>query len=201
MSESNFLSRMWRGEEKLWKAFWLWPIVIGLILAVIVYGIGVFTGKGYFGIIATPAYNVAMAVYWVWLTIAVWRCGKNSKAIWRVLSRIVMVLGTAAMLFVAAQSILSPQPAMNPFAQLEKGIPAAPVAATSPVAEPVTVPAAAPAAPAAAPAGTPATAPVADKAVECGKRFDDYYRENKLDPNAYPNEKADYMTKCAVEVK
>jgi hypothetical protein len=83
-----FIAQCWRGEERLWKIFW----VVGVGIAVI--------GKAalYFGSNKAPmiwwilifALAVPVKVWWI---VSVWRCSKNTdKKTWTWLSRSVVTI-------------------------------------------------------------------------------------------------------------
>lgn len=78
---SSFLVRCWRGEEKLWKAYW---------------------GLGLIWVVATIVEWLSHAVLllvvvlplWFILCVSVWRCAPNSSHwFWRVLARALVVFG------------------------------------------------------------------------------------------------------------
>lgn len=176
-----YLARMWRGEEKLWKAFWLWPIVNGIILLVVTFGIHIFV----IPVVDTLVFEVFWVLYTIWLTIAIWRCAKNSTPVWRVLARFLTAFMLVGGVFSFAMHFIAPElKDKDPITALEE------------LKKDFSAPGVAP-----NPEASPAVSALVNKLEECGKRFDDYYREKKLDPAAYPNEKADYASKCAMETK
>lgn len=158
-----YLARMWRGEEKLWKAFWLWPFVNGLLIALTVLGLGEVTGQGYLAIAESPPYAVLMLAYSIWLAVAIWRCARNSKPIWRVLARFFQVLFVLGSAYGVYEAIIEP-PSKDPFQRMLEASPlnAVPIAV-------------------------------------CKGKFDDYYRQNKHDPDAYPAEREQYVIECVEE--
>lgn len=89
---NNIFVRAWQGKASLAAAFWLVYFVFGIILSlIIVICFSLFkpdfTFIGYSDIIV-----VIESPYILYAAICVWRCGKNSTALWRILSRIVIVI-------------------------------------------------------------------------------------------------------------
>ena len=66
----------WDGRAPLWKAFWLWGVVGSWVLAAIIGAL--FAAVG----VSWPLYvlvGAVMAVYTVWILVAVWRCAANAR--------------------------------------------------------------------------------------------------------------------------
>ena len=96
-----FMGRYWRGQERLWKAFWLFGIVgfsvlgtaVGLVRGVVLDSqmwIGV-------GLIFWGLALVAALAYQVWVCVAIWRGAFNvGWKGWGYVSRGVVVLQAVA---------------------------------------------------------------------------------------------------------
>lgn len=87
----QIISRAWRGEEKLWKVFWLLlvpgDIVLGMLDRVV---------QGH-GIIAEQASNAVFYAYTIWVLTSCWRCAFNVRQkLWgyvaRAMAAILLVL-------------------------------------------------------------------------------------------------------------
>lgn len=91
--------RGWKGQASLAAAFWLVYVLFGIIIALIITLI--------FSLVV-PDFNYQlyqdkiMAIqfpYTLFSAICVWRCAKNSTFIWRLLARIIVVLGVLGGIF------------------------------------------------------------------------------------------------------
>lgn len=76
----SFLLRAWRGEEKLWKVFWLWGLLVPIALSFPL-------GWVEHSLLATPFHRPYLAVYWGlsaayfwWGLVATWRCARNTDS-------------------------------------------------------------------------------------------------------------------------
>jgi hypothetical protein len=88
----NWIKRALRGEERLWKVFWIYGVVFSIILAII--GFLVSSGSG-----STAGYVVLgiKIIYWIFLCIAQWRCAFNADwKIWGYVVRILLIIGIIA---------------------------------------------------------------------------------------------------------
>lgn len=91
--------RSWKGEASLAAAFWLVYFVFGIVIAIIITLIFslVLPDFSY-----TKYHNQIMSIqfpYTLFSAICVWRCARNSIFIWRLLARIVVVLGVIGGIF------------------------------------------------------------------------------------------------------
>jgi len=80
------IRRTWRGEEKLWKVFWVYGVAISFIgfFTALCVEIGTAMSSG---LVGTPSestwyfgYYMWLAVsicYFVWITVSLWRCAFN----------------------------------------------------------------------------------------------------------------------------
>jgi hypothetical protein len=88
----EFLARAWRGEERLWKVWWL----LGLPLGVLAAMLGVAITEEY--VAGDSAFVLASTVvlflaYIAWCGMA-WRCAPNvDKKTWTPIARVIIVLG------------------------------------------------------------------------------------------------------------
>lgn len=81
----NFVKRAWRGEEKLWKIFWIFGVAFGFAYN---YLLSLFSGGAVFW-----ALVALFIVYDIWLSVALWRCAFNSGLkIWGYIARIIAVI-------------------------------------------------------------------------------------------------------------
>ena len=95
------MGRYWRGEERLWKAFWLFGLVgfsgagsvVGLVRGVVVEAqmwIGV-------GLIFWVLAVAGLIAYQVWVCVAIWRGAFNvGWKGWGYIGRVVVVLQAVA---------------------------------------------------------------------------------------------------------
>jgi hypothetical protein len=84
---ANFLKRVWRGEEKLWMAFWVCGFLGSILVQILIMALAFL---GFAGIIAGAVLLLAFAI---WNLVAVWRSAWNAGAkIWGILARILVVL-------------------------------------------------------------------------------------------------------------
>lgn len=101
-SRETILDLALAGKLELWKAFWGLYIALPLAATLVVYGVMVFLKSTHVvepakvaDLILTPlAYSAVLVIFWGAAVIA-WRCSVNtSRAIWRYLARIAIVLYT-----------------------------------------------------------------------------------------------------------
>jgi hypothetical protein len=104
----GFIKRAWRGEEKLWKVFWIWwllTVVVLIVILVLLIPVAAvaffpmlppFVGLlGLFLMIPTfvSVLFIIILPYIVWVCVSVWRCAWNAKLrIWGYLSRVIVIL-------------------------------------------------------------------------------------------------------------
>ncbi|MCP5362049.1 MAG: hypothetical protein H6908_05395 [Hyphomicrobiales bacterium] len=82
------LSRAWNGQERLWKVFWIYGVVVGLVIGFLA-GILVLT---LFGAEYVPGriINFVILPYKIWIWVALWRCAFNTN--WKILGYVVRVM-------------------------------------------------------------------------------------------------------------
>lgn len=90
----NFIKRAWKGEEKLWKVFWLLGYGIPVLLAVSIMGLAFSVGNGELTIerVKPMLFHVMSFYYVVWV-ICVFKCAKNvNEASWGIAAKLWSVL-------------------------------------------------------------------------------------------------------------
>lgn len=109
----NLFVRAWKGEASLAAAFWLVYVVFTFLLEIIVVIVLSFTVPNFSYLTHAPVVMAIVSPYILYAAICVWRCGKNSSAIWRILSRIVVVIaviGAIYNIYVALMGTTQPVP-------------------------------------------------------------------------------------------
>ena len=93
----NWIKRAWRGEEKLWKVFWLYDVLVGFgfnfIDAIIKNGFG---SKS----IEYILFDIMYFVYAIWLFISLWRCAFNTE--WKFFSYIARIFAVLPIILIMA---------------------------------------------------------------------------------------------------
>lgn len=93
----------WEGRAPLWKAFWilglLIPICLGIALIVIL-SLAEADPENKSILVALSVFNIP---FYVFISISLWRCAKNSHLIWVVLAKIwaALTLIAAALEFIS----------------------------------------------------------------------------------------------------
>ena len=83
---SPILIRLWRGEEALWKAYWLIGVLGGWAVQTVAANLVSFEI-----VPVLPAVGGAL-IYAVYVFVAIWRCAFNAdRRIWGYLARAVLV--------------------------------------------------------------------------------------------------------------
>jgi len=103
----DFLLSYWKGEKKLWKAFWVmgfvFQILIFYFLLFLLY-VGQFIGLTWS--IKITVFLISN-IYTIWILVSIWNCAYNvKKKIWGDLSRVIVVLNII-LLFLIYTGILS----------------------------------------------------------------------------------------------
>lgn len=100
-----FVKSFWRGEERLWRSFWLLGIsimVLGLLLVPILLLLGLSSGQIKSAI---PVFFLPLYGFWI---VAVWRSAfKSSHWIWAIVARAYAVIYGLGILSMALASILN----------------------------------------------------------------------------------------------
>lgn len=90
----NLFVRSWKGQASLAAAFWIIYFVALVVLSLILFYIitaihpPLRTSPIVGAIISTIIFP-----YLIYAAICVWRCAKNAQVIWKILARIVVILG------------------------------------------------------------------------------------------------------------
>lgn len=81
----RFVRRCWRGEERLWRVFWIIGVGASAVFQGLSYAGTKFNAPMIWWIVVVLVLAVPVEVWW---TVSVWRCAANTnKKIWSVLSR------------------------------------------------------------------------------------------------------------------
>jgi|ERR1019366_22795 hypothetical protein len=83
----KWFRRAWRGEEKLWRVFWLYSVLVPLTayLFLIVLPIRIYATP----LVTYSYFFVGWAALNCWLIVPMWRCGDNTNWwVWTRLARI-----------------------------------------------------------------------------------------------------------------
>ena len=75
--------RAWRGEEPLWKVFWVYGVATSVTI-VVLYVVAFYDGHMALRQILLPCF----ATYTAWILVSVWRCADNTEEkFWSTLAR------------------------------------------------------------------------------------------------------------------
>ena len=103
----DFLLSYWKGEKKLWKAFW----VMGFVFQILIFYFLLFLL--YIGQLIGLTWSIKITIflisniYTIWILVSIWNCAYNvKKKIWGDLSRVIVVLNII-LLFLIYTGILS----------------------------------------------------------------------------------------------
>lgn len=84
--ELGYIKSSWRGEQPLWKAYWLNLTAIPLFLG----WMGEVVPDTWVTVIV---YLVILLAVYVWALVSVWRCASNtSREIWTLLARGIVII-------------------------------------------------------------------------------------------------------------
>lgn len=79
--------RAWRGEQPLWKVFWVYGVVTSGVL-ITFYVIAFYVDR----IALRQVLLLCFAPYTAWILVSVWRCANNTaERIWGLLARMLTV--------------------------------------------------------------------------------------------------------------
>ncbi len=77
----------WRGQQPLWKVFWIYGVATSLVL-VLFYVLGFYLDR----VALRQVLLLCFALYTTWILISVWACANNtSKPIWGLFARFLTV--------------------------------------------------------------------------------------------------------------
>lgn len=69
----DWIRRSWRGEERLWKVYWFYAGLAGLVVALLSFIFSsISTSLDFVG-------SILQFVYFVWAAVALWRCAFNAE--------------------------------------------------------------------------------------------------------------------------
>jgi hypothetical protein len=100
---SEFVGRFWRGEERLWKAFWLFDVIGAMAVAFAVTLVkGVVLDSLMWigvGVIFWGLAVIAALAYQTWVYVSVWRCAFNvGWKGWGYICRLLAVVGVVGVI-------------------------------------------------------------------------------------------------------
>jgi hypothetical protein len=82
----QWIKRTWRGEEKLWKVFWVYGVGLSLVGFFTALAVSIWAAMS-IGVIGSPSestwyfgrytWSAVSICYFVWITISLWRCAFN----------------------------------------------------------------------------------------------------------------------------
>ncbi len=79
--------RAWRGEQPLWKVFWIYGVATSSAL-IVLYVTAFYADR----IALRQALLPCFALYTVWILVSIWRCANNTQEkIWGLLARLLTV--------------------------------------------------------------------------------------------------------------
>jgi hypothetical protein len=104
----HWVQQAWRGEEPLWRVFWVYGVALSIIGFFGATAVELGTAMSS-GVVGTPSestwflyYDIWLVVsecYWVWLGVSLWRCAFNVRShLWGHGARAVAVLVVIASL-------------------------------------------------------------------------------------------------------
>jgi hypothetical protein len=98
----NEIAKAWRGEERLWKVFWIYNFLIGIAMGMPIEYIE--------NLIALSIFFIAVFLPWgVWVTVSMWRCAFNSGwRGWGYIVRGIVILALVAIVLMIVAAILVP---------------------------------------------------------------------------------------------
>jgi len=107
------VQQAWRGEERLWRVFWVYGVALSIVgfFGSLAVELGTAMSSG---VVGTPSestwflyYHIWLAVsecYWVWLGVSLWRCAFNvQRRVWghgaRTLAVVVVIASLVQLYF------------------------------------------------------------------------------------------------------
>lgn len=98
------LGAAWKGDEKLWKVFWIYQWLFGIALA------SGWVLSENVGLLAEGVVLVVVAVWFVWVVVAQWRCSFNARwRGWGYFVRALLFITVGGLVFDAYFFIFSPE--------------------------------------------------------------------------------------------
>ncbi len=97
-SRPHILLRLWRGDERLWIAYWLFGVLGGWLVTTIVSNIVVFAA------VPPLAGVIALLFYAAYTAVIVWRCAfQVNWWPWAYAARAILVISAAALIYEIAE--------------------------------------------------------------------------------------------------
>ncbi len=79
--------RAWRGEEPLWKVFWVYGVATS-VTVIVLYVVAFYDGHMALRQVLLPCF----AAYTAWILVSIWRCAGNTEGkFWGMLARFLTV--------------------------------------------------------------------------------------------------------------
>ena len=98
------LSAAWKGNEKLWKVFWIYQWLFGITLS------SAWVVSEDFSVLAEGVVLVVLAVWFVWVAVAQWRCSWNASwRGWGYVVRVLLFFTVGGLVFDAYLWLFSPE--------------------------------------------------------------------------------------------
>ena len=92
LKKRGLIARAWFGEEQLGTVFWTYCVGFNLIFMFILGIIGTVLIPEKFGMAIIIPICLFIPVLFYWQVVSIWRCAKNSKLVWKVFARTLLVL-------------------------------------------------------------------------------------------------------------
>ena len=100
----RFIKKAWRGEEPLWRALWVYNVLLAAIF-LFLFGPILATGSR----LLLTVYGLLFLPCAAWALVSLWRCASNSHWFWDAWVKISIMIGGAVGIFAMAADFLSPQ--------------------------------------------------------------------------------------------
>lgn len=99
------LEAAWQGDEKLWKVFWIYQwLFFGIALT------GAWVLSENFGLLVEGVVLAVVAVWFVWVVVAQWRCSFNARwRGWGYAVRALLFISIGSLVFDAYPFLFSPE--------------------------------------------------------------------------------------------
>ena len=94
----NIIKKCWRGEEKLWKVFWLYGVLLKIVVRLALAGVAAISPV-IAGILGIAVLLLAIP-YIVWSLVSTWRCAFNVRQeFWGYMARIYVCVVPVLVIF------------------------------------------------------------------------------------------------------
>lgn len=91
----EFFRKAWRGEERLWKVWWLVGVPLGILGGAVSVWLEEASkpGSGMSSLFPTATFFALVAAYFAWCNMA-WGCAKNVETkVWGTIAKVLIILG------------------------------------------------------------------------------------------------------------